>query len=87
MVKARNENDKRCRKINVPLTWTQGELESYLRLIYGAATTQPLNLTLGGRLLQEPLSKLCDSNISPYSLLTFDSASLFGGSEKAEDDE
>ena len=40
-------------------------------------------------MIQEPLdTKLCDSKIDRYSLLTFDSfiSLLYGGSEKFEDD-
>ena len=37
---------------------------------------------LGGKKLIEPLAKLCDSDIKPYSLLLYETVTLLGGSDR-----
>ena len=37
---------------------------------------------LGGKKLIEPLAKLCDSDIKPYSQLYYGTAMLLGGSDR-----
>ena len=37
---------------------------------------------LGGKRFIEPLAKLCDIDIKPYSLLYYETAMLLGGSDR-----
>ena len=64
--------------LNVPSTWSQRELCSHLQSLYGAC----LVFTLGGKQLKELHDRLCDANLTPYSLVLLEPIKLKGGSTR-----
>ena len=65
------------------------DLRNHLRSLLGEDShlDDSLTLTLGGKLLKDPSARLCDCDIRPYSLLSYDSAYLNGGMSNRVQDE
>ena len=61
--------------INVPSIWSLKQLCNCLQSLYGAS----LVFTLGGQQLKELQGRLCDGNLTPYSLVSYESIKLQGG--------
>ena len=87
IVRERSAAKQGCNFINVPSTWTQQELKNHIRCLYGYSSIEKFALTLCGKSLREPNTRLCDSKVSRYGLLLHDSISLLGGSDSVAEEE
>ena len=84
IVKATSATNQGYNRISVPNTWTQQELGKHIQFLYGYPSTEPCTLTISGKQLQQPIARLCDSNIGHNSLLIIDALLLQGGSNKVK---
>ena len=78
IVKAKDATDSVCQVISVASTWSQKELCKHLQSLYG----DQLVFTLGGKQLKELQGRLCDGSLAPYSLVSYESIQLQGGSTR-----